>query len=158
MKREEERGGARELARVRPEVGARGRPARVRGRPLEGEGGGGQHRGESQTSRCIGWREGGARGCRRRGIGRSYSAGAHCSVLWSVLIACHGMPLAHWSCPPCLGGPARSEQPSCGFGYHGCSVREEGSWEMGKTGLSSKVIWGFHPSIMGLWSWGSYWR
>ena len=118
-------GSFQSRARVRPRTGARGRPARVRGHPQEGEGGGGQRRGVLRTPRRIEWREGEARGGRGRLIGGGYSAGMHCSALWSTPIACQGMPLACWTRPPCLGGHVRSKQVCCGLGCPGYPMEEE---------------------------------
>ena len=42
----------------------------------------------------LGGHEGEAVGGRRRLEGGGYSAGVHCSALWSTPIACQGMPLA----------------------------------------------------------------
>ena len=74
-------------ARVKQQSGRRGRPARVRRRPLEGAGGGGTAPGRLRTSRGLDWHEGEARGCKGRPIGRSYSACLHCCVLQSARLA-----------------------------------------------------------------------
>ena len=70
----------------------------------EGEGGGGQRRGVTQTSRCIIGRAGEARGGRRRLEGGGYSAGAHYSTLQSAHMAGMAIFYVVWERPKVSGG------------------------------------------------------
>ena len=106
-KGENERGSAR-ASRVRgcPLERSGGRCACER-RQEEGEGGG-QGCSVSQTSRRIVGGAGEAQGGLRRLEGGGYSAGVHCSALWSMPIACQGMPLA-CRARPLVSGLCREE-------------------------------------------------